>query len=303
MKDCDMSKLIDGKAEAAAVIAEVKDGSAALLAATGARPGLAVILVGSDPASQAYVGAKGRMARECGFSSRQFDLPADTPQADLEALIAELNADDSVHGILVQLPLPAPLESGPVLRAIRPEKDVDGLHPMNAGALASGDLASGLLPCTPAGAMRLTRSVHGADLSGLTAVVVGRSNLFGKPMGQLLLAANATVIMAHSRTRDLAAMCRLADILVVAVGRAEMVKAEWIKPGATIIDVGINRLAPEPGEARGRLTGDVDFKACCGPAGRITPVPGGVGPTTIAMLMANTLTAASRAAGFDLPGA
>ena len=291
-----MSKLIDGRAEAAAVIAEVRAGADALLAETGIRPGLAVVLVGEDPASQAYVAAKGRMARDCGFLSRQIDLPAGTDQATLAALVADLNADPAVHGILVQLPLPAPLDATPILRAISPEKDVDGLHPMNAGLLASGDLASGLLPCTPAGAMRLVRVVHGADLSGLTAVVLGRSNLFGKPMGQLLLAANATVVMAHSRTADLGAVCRLADILVVAVGRPELVQAQWIKLGATVIDVGINRLAPEPGAARGRLTGDVAF-ACRERAGRITPVPGGVGPMTIAMLMANTLTAAQRAVG------
>lgn len=236
------------------------------------------------------------MARDCGFFSRQIDLPADTSQEELAAVIDRLNADSDIHGILVQLPLPAPLDAAPILKAIRPEKDVDGLHPMNAGALASGDLAGGLLPCTPAGAMRLVREVHGADLSGLTAVVIGRSNLFGKPMGQLLLHANATVVMAHSRTRDLAEVCRMADILVVAVGRAEMVQADWVKPGATVIDVGINRLSAEPGETRGRLTGDVAFAACHERAGRITPVPGGVGPMTIAMLMANTLTAAERAA-------
>ena len=292
-----MSEIIDGKAAAAAVIEEVRAGSEALRAA-GTTPGLAVVLVGADPASKAYVGAKGRMARECGFHSRQIDLPATISQAELAAVIDELNADPAVHGILVQLPLPAPFDPGPILRAIRPEKDVDGLHPMNAGALASGDLERGLLPCTPAGAMRLVRQVHGADLSGRVAVVVGRSNLFGKPMGQLLLAANATVVMAHSRTADLAAICRLADILVVAVGRAEMVREDWVKPGATVIDVGINRVAPEAGATRGRLTGDVDFAACATRAGRITPVPGGVGPMTIAMLMANTLTAATRAAGF-----
>jgi methylenetetrahydrofolate dehydrogenase (NADP+)/methenyltetrahydrofolate cyclohydrolase len=289
-----MSEIIDGKAAAKAVIDEVRAGAAAL-AAQGITPGLAVVLVGSDPASQAYVAAKGRMARDCGFLSRQIDLPATTTQGELMAVVERLNADPAVHGILVQLPLPAPLDSGPVLKAIRPEKDVDGLHPMNAGTLASGDLAGGLLPCTPAGAMRLVRAAHGDDLSGLTAVVVGRSNLFGKPMGQLLLAANATVVMAHSRTRDLPAVCRLADILVVAVGRAEMVRADWVKPGATVIDVGINRLAPEAASARGRLTGDVDFAGCRELAGRITPVPGGVGPMTIAMLMANTLTAARRA--------
>ncbi|MFT3973554.1 MAG: bifunctional methylenetetrahydrofolate dehydrogenase/methenyltetrahydrofolate cyclohydrolase FolD [Amaricoccus sp.] len=290
-----MSGIIDGRAAAAAVIDEVRAGTKAL-GALGTVPGLAVVLVGSDPASQTYVAAKGRMARECGFRSRQIDLPATVSQAELTSVIEALNADAAVHGILVQLPLPAPLDAAPILKAIRPEKDVDGLHPVNAGALASGDLDGGLLPCTPAGAMRLVRAVHGGDLSGLVAVVVGRSNLFGKPMGQLLLAANATVVMAHSRTRDLPGICRLADILVVAVGRAEMVRADWVKPGATVIDVGINRLPPEAGAVRGRLTGDVDFAGVRGQAGRITPVPGGVGPMTIAMLMANTLTAAQRAA-------
>lgn len=294
-----MAGIIDGKAAAAAVIDEVRTGAAALTAATGVTPGLAVVLVGEDPASQAYVGAKGRMAQRCGFVSRQVDLPATTSQAALAAVVADLNADDGIHGILVQLPLlplPAPLDAAPILRAIRPEKDVDGLHPSNAGALALGDLDGGRLPCTPAGAMQLVLTVHGADLLGLTAVVVGRSNLFGKPMGQLLLAANATVVMAHSRTRDLPSICRLADILVVAVGRPQMVGADWVKPGATVIDVGINRLPPDPGAARGRLTGDVDFAACAPVAAHITPVPGGVGPMTIAMLMANTLTAARRAA-------
>lgn len=296
MKDEGVARIIDGKAAAAAVIYEVRIGAAALKVATGVTPGLAVVLVGEDPASQAYVGAKGRMAQRCGFISRQIDLPATTSQAALAAVVADLNADDGIHGILVQLPLPAPLDSAPILRAIRPEKDVDGLHPSNAGALALGDLDGGLLPCTPAGAMSLVRTVHGADLSGLTAVVVGRSNLFGKPMGQLLLAANATVVMAHSRTRDLPSICRLADILVVAVGRPQMVGADWVKPGATVIDVGINRLPPDPGAARGQLTGDVDFAACAPVAAHITPAPGGVGPMTIAMLMANTLTAARRAA-------
>lgn len=292
-----MSDIIDGRAAARAVIDEVRAGSAALKA-RGTTPGLAVVLVGADPASQAYVAAKGRMAQNCGFASRQIDLPATVTQAELAAVVAGLNAEAAVHGILVQLPLPAPLDAAPILKAIRPEKDVDGLHPLNAGALASGDLEGGLLPCTPAGAMRLVCAVHGADLSGLTAVVVGRSNLFGKPMGQLLLHAHATVVMAHSRTRDLPAVCRMADILVVAVGRPEMVQEDWVKSGATVIDVGINRLAPEAGAAKGRLTGDVAFAPCRARAGRITPVPGGVGPMTIAMLMANTLAAAERAAGF-----
>ena len=216
--------------------------------------------------------------------------------------MAELNDDNAIHGILVQLPLPAHLDEFPVIQMIRPEKDVDGLSIVNAGKLAVGDMKTGLISCTPAGAMILIRSVLGDDLSGKNAVVIGRSNLFGRPMGRLLLMANATVTMAHSRTKDLAGVCRQADILVAATGRAEMVKADWVKPGATVIDVGITRVpAPERGEGKTRLLGDVDFAACEAVAGAITPVPGGVGPMTITMLMANTVIAAYRASGLEAP--
>ncbi|PDT26386.1 bifunctional methylenetetrahydrofolate dehydrogenase/methenyltetrahydrofolate cyclohydrolase FolD [Rhizobium sp. L9] len=293
-----MGEVIDGKLVAASVIETVKSATAALEKMSGVTTGLAVIIVGDDPASHAYVGSKSRMAKECGFKSVQHTLPADTKQEELAALVATLNADPSIHGILVQLPLPKPLDSEPIIQSILPEKDVDGLSVVNAGKLATGDLKTGLVSCTPAGAMVFVRRTHGEDLSGLNAVVIGRSNLFGKPMAQLLLNANATVTMAHSRTRNLAEVCRNADILVAAVGRPEMVKADWVKPGATVIDVGINRVpAPERGEGKTRLVGDVAFREVSEIASTITPVPGGVGPMTIAMLMANTVIAAHRAAG------
>ena len=297
-----MATIIDGKKAAASVIEAVKAAAARLETEAHIKTGLAVIIVGDDPASHAYVGAKGRMAKECGFNSIQHTLPAETTQAELASLVETLNGDERIHGILVQLPLPKHLNSETIIQSIRPEKDVDGLHVVNAGKLATGDLETGLISCTPAGAMLLVRSIHGDDLSGLNAVVIGRSNLFGKPMGQLLLHANATVTMAHSRTRDIPALTRNADILVAAVGRAEMVKADWIKPGATVIDVGINRVpAPERGEGKTRLVGDVAYPEAAEVAGAITPVPGGVGPMTIAMLMANTVIAAYRAAGRSAP--
>ncbi|MBX4961092.1 bifunctional methylenetetrahydrofolate dehydrogenase/methenyltetrahydrofolate cyclohydrolase FolD [Rhizobium binae] len=297
-----MTTVIDGKLVAASVIQTVKSATAALQKSSGVTTGLAVIIVGDDPASHAYVGSKSRMAKECGFKSVQHTLPADTKQEELAALVATLNADPSIHGILVQLPLPKPLDSEPIIQSILPQKDVDGLSVVNAGKLATGDLKTGLVSCTPAGAMVFVRRTHGEDLSGLNAVVIGRSNLFGKPMAQLLLNANATVTMAHSRTKNLAEVCRNADILVAAVGRPEMVKAEWVKPGATVIDVGINRVpAPDRGEGKTRLVGDVAFAEVCAVAGTITPVPGGVGPMTIAMLMANTVIAAHRAAGQTPP--
>ncbi|MBB2752797.1 UNVERIFIED_ORG: methylenetetrahydrofolate dehydrogenase (NADP+)/methenyltetrahydrofolate cyclohydrolase [Rhizobium aethiopicum] len=297
-----MTTVIDGKNVAASVIQTVKSATAALEKSSGVTTGLAVVIVGDDPASHAYVGSKGRMAKECGFKSVQHTLPAETSQADLAALVATLNADPSIHGILVQLPLPKPLDSEPIIQAILPEKDVDGLSIANAGKLAIGDLKTGLVSCTPAGAMVFVRRTHGEDLSGLNAVVIGRSNLFGKPMAQLLLNANATVTIAHSRTKNLAEVCRNADILVAAVGRPEMVKADWVKPGATVIDVGINRVAaPERGEGKTRLVGDVAFSEVSEVASTITPVPGGVGPMTIAMLMANTVIAAHRAAGQTPP--
>ncbi|MCO6187094.1 bifunctional methylenetetrahydrofolate dehydrogenase/methenyltetrahydrofolate cyclohydrolase FolD [Rhizobium sp. L1K21] len=297
-----MATRIDGKAVAASVIDTVKEASKALEQEKGVKPGLTVVLVGEDPASQTYVAAKGRMAKECGFNSEQHTLPAETTQEELMALVDKLNADTSVHGILVQLPLPKHLDSDAVIQAILPEKDVDGLSVVNAGKLATGDLDGGLLSCTPAGAMIFVRQTHGNDLSGLNAVVIGRSNLFGKPMSALLLAHNATVTTAHSRTKDLPAICRNADILVAAVGRPQMVKADWVKPGATVIDVGINRIdAPERGEGKTRLVGDVAYDECEKVASVITPVPGGVGPMTIAMLMANTVTAACRQLGTKPP--
>ncbi|MDV4180858.1 bifunctional methylenetetrahydrofolate dehydrogenase/methenyltetrahydrofolate cyclohydrolase FolD [Rhizobium brockwellii] len=297
-----MTTVIDGKNVAASVIQTVKSATAALEKSSGVTTGLAVVIVGDDPASHAYVGSKGRMAKECGFKSVQHTLPAETKQEELAALVASLNADPSIHGILVQLPLPKPLDSEAIIQSILPEKDVDGLSVVNAGKLATGDLKTGLVSCTPAGAMVFVRRTHGEDLSGLNAVVIGRSNLFGKPMAQLLLNANATVTIAHSRTKNLAEVCRNADILVAAVGRPEMVRGDWVKPGATVIDVGINRVpAPERGEGKTRLVGDVAFEEVSAIASTITPVPGGVGPMTIAMLMANTVIAAHRTAGQTPP--
>ena len=297
-----MAIVIDGKEAAASVISAVTEATGSLERETGVKPGLAVVIVGDDPASHAYVNSKSKMAKQCGFNSIQHSLPEDTSQEALEKLVAELNADPAVHGILVQLPLPKHLNAEPVILSISPEKDVDGLHVVNAGKIATGDLATGLISCTPAGSMLLVKRIHGEDLSGLNAVVIGRSNLFGKPMGLLLLAANATVTMAHSKTKDLAAVCRNADILVAAVGRPQMVKADWVKPGATVIDVGINRVpAPDKGEGKSRLVGDVAYAEAAEVAGAITPVPGGVGPMTIAMLMANTVIAAYRTAGKTAP--
>ncbi|CAN7171017.1 bifunctional methylenetetrahydrofolate dehydrogenase/methenyltetrahydrofolate cyclohydrolase FolD [Rhizobium sp. LjRoot258] len=297
-----MTTVIDGKQVAASVIETVKAATSALDKQSGVKTGLAVVIVGDDPASHAYVNSKGKMAKECGFKSVQHTLPAETKQEELAALVAALNSDPSIHGILVQLPLPKHLKSELIIQSILPEKDVDGLHVVNAGKLATGDLETGLVSCTPAGAMVFVRRTHGEDLSGLNAVVIGRSNLFGKPMAQLLLNANATVTIAHSRTKDLPAVCRNADILVAAVGRPEMVRSDWVKPGATVIDVGINRIpAPEKGEGKTRLVGDVAFEDAAKVAAVITPVPGGVGPMTIAMLMANTVIAAHRAAGQTPP--
>lgn len=297
-----MAVVIDGKAKAASVTEAVRKSAEALEAEKGVKPGLAVVIVGNDPASHAYVNSKSKMAKQCGFNSIQHTLPEETTQGDLLKLVGELNADASIHGILVQLPLPKHFNSDEIIQSILPEKDVDGLSVLNAGKLATGDLATGLISCTPAGAMLLVRGIHGDDLSGLNAVVIGRSNLFGKPMGQLLLNANATVTMAHSRTKDLAAICKTADILVAAVGRATMVKGDWVKPGATVIDVGINRIpAPEKGEGKSKLVGDVAFDEASTVAAAITPVPGGVGPMTIAMLMANTVIAAYRSLGKTAP--
>jgi len=297
-----MAEIIDGRRIADDVVENVKKRTAELVAAGHSAPGLAVVIVGEDPASQVYVASKSKKAKECGFHSVQHTLPAETSEETLLRLIGELNADPAIHGILVQLPLPAHLDSGKVIQTIAPEKDVDGFHFVNVGKLGTGETKTAFVPCTPAGSMILIERVRGKDLSGLNAVVVGRSNIVGKPMANLLLAANCTVTIAHSRTKDLPAVCRGADILVAAVGRPEMIKGDWVKPGATVIDVGINRVpAPEKGEGKSRLVGDVDFAGASGRAGAITPVPGGVGPMTIALLMANTLVSASLAAGLDRP--
>lgn len=296
-----MAEIIDGKALAEDVVAKVKT-ETARLAETGVTPGLAVVIVGEDPASQVYVASKSRRAKECGFHSVQHSLPEETGEEELVALVEELNADPAIHGILVQLPLPKHIDEGRIIQTIDPDKDVDGFHFINVGRLGTGALGSAFVPCTPAGAMLMLERVRGRDLSGLSAVVIGRSNIVGKPMANLLLAANATVTIAHSRTKDLPALARTADILVAAVGRPEMIRGDWVKPGATVIDVGINRIpAPEKGEGKTRLVGDVAFAEAKENAGAITPVPGGVGPMTIAMLMANTLTSAFRKAGLEPP--
>lgn len=288
-----MALIINGKAASARIIECVSNDVLKLEASRQRKPGLAVVIVGDDPASHAYVAAKSRMAKQCGFHSVQHTLPGDMTQSELLSLIATLSTDPEIDDILVQLPLPKHLDSEKVTQAILPEKDVDGLHVVNAGKLATGDLTTGLVPCTPAGAMLLVRQIHGSDLSGLNALVIGRSNLFGKPMAQLLLNANATVTMAHSKSRDLPSFTRQAEILVAAAGRPQMVRADWVRPGATVIDVGINRVtAPEKGDGKTKLVGDVAFEEVAAVAGAVTPVPGGVGPMTIAMLMANTLTAA-----------
>lgn len=297
-----MAEIIDGKAVGEEVVAKVKKLTAELVASGSAAPGLAVVIVGEDPASQVYVASKSKKAKECGFHSVQHTLPAETSESDLVELIGNLNADPRINGILVQLPLPAHIDSGRIIQTISHEKDVDGFHFINVGKLGTGELETAFVPCTPAGSMLLIERVRGKDLSGLSAVVVGRSNIVGKPMANLLLAANCTVTVAHSRTRDLAALARTADILVAAVGRPEMIKGDWVKPGATVVDVGINRIpAPERGEGKTRLVGDVEFAGAEKVAGAITPVPGGVGPMTIAMLMANTLASASLAAGRPRP--
>jgi methylenetetrahydrofolate dehydrogenase (NADP+)/methenyltetrahydrofolate cyclohydrolase len=297
-----MAELLNGRQVADDVVAKVKALTADLKADAGITPGIAVVIVGEDPASQVYVNSKSKMAADCGFLSAKHELPADVGEADLLALITQLNEDPTINGILVQLPLPAQIDAGRVIQTIAPEKDVDGFSYVNVGKVGTGELATAFVPCTPAGCMILIARARGKDLSGLNAVVVGRSNIVGKPMANLLLAANCTVTVAHSRTRDLAAICRTADILVAAVGRPEMVRGDWVKPGATVIDVGINRIAaPEKGEGKTRLVGDVAFGEAEAAAGAITPVPGGVGPMTIALLMANTLAAARLAAGLQRP--
>ncbi len=285
---------IDGKAYAALLRGKVAQGVAAFQGETGRAPGLAVVLVGEDPASAVYVRNKAKQTVEVGMQSFEHKLPADTAQADLIALVERLNADPAVDGILVQLPLPKHLDELAVISTIDPDKDVDGLHVVSAGRLASG--LPGLVSCTPLGCMMLIRDVLSDSLSGKEAVVIGRSILVGKPVAQLLLAANCTVTMAHSRTQNLPDVVRRADIVVAAVGRPEMVKADWIKPGACVIDVGINRV-PAAEEGKTSLVGDVAYAECAGVAGSITPVPGGVGPMTIACLLHNTLQAARMRAG------
>ena len=294
------AKIIDGKAFAAEVRADVAADVAVLKEKHGLTPGLAVVLLGDDPASQIYVRNKGKQTLETGMQSFAHHLPDSTNQAELLALVESLNEDDKVHGILVQLPLPEQIDEAAVIDAIDPAKDVDGFHVINSGLLATG--GAGLVPCTPLGCVLMLRHELG-DMSGKKALIIGRSNIVGKPLAQLLLNENCTVTIAHSRTRDIAAESRAADILIAAVGRAEMVKGDWIKPGATVIDVGINRIpAPEKGEGKTRLVGDVDFAEASQVAGAITPVPGGVGPMTIACLLRNTVTACCRQAGIDEAG-
>lgn len=293
------STTLDGKAFAASVREKVAAHVARLKDEPGITPGLAVVLVGEDPASQVYVRSKGKMTVEVGMNSYEHKLDADTSEEDLLATVAKLNADPAVHGILVQLPLPKHLNEDLVINSIDPAKDVDGFHISNVGLLATGQKA--MVPCTPLGCLMMLRDHHGS-LSGLNAVVIGRSNIVGKPMASLLLGESCTVTIAHSRTKNLPDVVRGADIVVAAVGRPEMVPGDWIKEGASVIDVGINRIpAPEKGEGKTRLVGDVDFASAAETAGAITPVPGGVGPMTIACLLANTLTATCRANGLPEP--
>ena len=292
--------LIYGKAFAAGLVERVAAASARLEAAHGVKAGLAVVIVGEDPASQIYVRNKGETTLRAGMRSDTHRLPADTGQDELLAMIAALNADRGIHGILVQLPLPGHIDAAAVLGAIDPDKDVDGFHVVNVGRLGAGLAA--MVPCTPLGCLMLLKAELG-ELSGLNAVIVGRSNIVGKPMAQLLLGESCTVTVAHSRTRDLPALCRTADILVAAVGRPGMVRGDWIKPGAAVIDVGINRVPhPDPAlaaQGKTKVVGDVSFDEAVDIAGAITPVPGGVGPMTIACLLANTYTAAARSAGVE----
>jgi methylenetetrahydrofolate dehydrogenase (NADP+)/methenyltetrahydrofolate cyclohydrolase len=290
------ARIIDGKAIASELRARVADEVARVRRECGLAPGLAVVLVGSDPASQVYVRSKHKQTQAAGMASFEFVLPAEVAQSELLALIEKLNRDPAVHGILVQLPLPKSLHTETIINAIDPAKDVDGLHPNNAGRLAGGLAA--LSPCTPLGCIILTKSVH-ASLEGMNAIVIGRSNLVGRPLVQLLLNENATVMIAHSRSRDLPKLCARADLVYAAVGKPEMVRGDWIKPGATVIDVGINRLPEKDGKTR--LVGDVAFSEALGVAGAITPVPGGVGQMTVACLLVNTLRAACAIGGLPKP--
>ena len=294
-----VAEIIDGKAFAARVRGQVAEHVVRLKAEHAIIPGLAVVLVGEDPASQVYVRSKGKLTVEVGMHSVEHKLDVDTSEADLLAVIDQLNADTAIHGILVQLPLPKHLNEDLVISSINPAKDVDGFHISNVGLLSTGQKS--MVPCTPLGCLMMLRD-HFGSLSGCDAVVIGRSNIVGKPMAQLLLGDSCTVTIAHSRTKELADVVRRADIVVAAVGRAEMVPGDWIKPGAVVIDVGINRIpAPEKGEGKMKLVGDVDYATCAEVAGAITPVPGGVGPMTIACLLANTLTATCRANGLPEP--
>jgi methylenetetrahydrofolate dehydrogenase (NADP+) / methenyltetrahydrofolate cyclohydrolase len=290
------ARIIDGKAIAADLRTKVAGEVRRLSAEHGLTPGLAVVLAGNNPASESYVGSKAKVTIETGMRSFDHRLPETVSQAELLALVQKLNADPAVHGILVQLPLPPQVDAQAVLNAIDPAKDVDGFHPINAGRLATG--LSALTPCTPLGCILLAKTVH-ASLAGLDAVVIGRSNIVGKPVAQLLLAENATVTVTHSKTRDLPGVCRRADLVIAAIGRPEMVRGDWIKPGATVIDVGINRIQVPGGKSR--LVGDVAFAEASAVAGAITPVPGGVGPMTIACLMVNTVRAACAIAGLPKP--
>lgn len=294
------AKRIDGKAKAEQLAESITRQTAALLSEHGIKPGLAVVIIGEDPASQVYVRNKKRRAESCGFYSLQHTVPKDTSQQDVLKLIDELNKDDAIHGILVQLPLPDHLDEQTITQAISPSKDVDGFHFVNIGKLTAGHTADAFVPCTPAGCMLMIEDELGPDLSGKTAVVIGRSNIVGKPMASLLMQRNATVTVTHSRTRDLPKVVSKADIVVAAIGRPEMIKADWVKPGAVVIDVGINRVEKTiDGETKSRLTGDVDYDDVCTVASAVTPVPGGVGPMTITMLMFNTLRSARLAAGLD----
>lgn len=295
-----VAKRIDGKAKAAELAASITKDTAALLDEHGIKPGLAVVIIGEDPASEVYVRNKKRTAEACGFNSVQHTLAEDVSQADVLQLINELNNDDAIHGILVQLPLPDHLDEQSITQAVAPSKDVDGFHFVNIGKLTAGHTADAFVPCTPAGCMLMIEDELGHDLSGKSAVVIGRSNIVGKPMAALLLQVNATVTITHSRTKDLPQVVAGADIIIAAVGRPNMVKADWVKPGAVIIDVGINRVEKIiDGETKMGLTGDVDFDDVSTVAGAVTPVPGGVGPMTITMLMANTLRSARLAAGLE----
>ena len=294
------AKRIDGKAKAEQLAESITEQTAALLADHGIKPGLAVVIIGEDPASQVYVRNKKRRAEACGFHSVRHSLPEDVSEEAVLKLIDELNHDDAIHGILVQLPLPAHLDEQTITQSIVPTKDVDGFHFVNIGKLTAGHTADAFVPCTPAGCILMIEDELGSDFSGLNAVVVGRSNIVGKPMAALLLQRNATVTMTHSRTRDLPGVVRNADIVIAAVGRPDMIKGDWLKPGAVVIDVGINRVEKEiDGEMKTRLTGDVDYDEAIEVAGAVTPVPGGVGPMTITMLMFNTLRSARLAAGLE----